>query len=64
MHNKVLVRISEGKRPLGRPSNRSKGNIIKHLKEPGCDVVNCIHLTEDQDHCWNLVNTVMNNDIP
>jgi len=36
---RVLVRKSEGKRPLGMPKLRWKDNIKRHLQEVGCGFV-------------------------
>jgi hypothetical protein len=35
-----------------------------NLKEMGWEVVDWIHLAQDSDQCWNLVNTVMNLRVP
>jgi len=61
---KILVRKSEGKRPLGRPRHRWKDNIIMDLREIGWECVNWMHLAEDREQWWALVNTVMNFWVP
>jgi len=53
-----------GKRPLGRPKRRWKGNIRMDLREKGCEVVDWIHLAQDKDQWWAVVNTVMNLRVP
>jgi len=35
MHDKVLVGISDGKRPLGRPTRRWEDNITINLQKVG-----------------------------
>jgi hypothetical protein len=48
------------KRPLGRYRLRWEGNIRKDLREIGWEIVDSIHLVQDRDQCWAVVNTVMN----
>jgi hypothetical protein len=55
---KVLVGKSEGKKQLGRPRCRWEDTIIE-LKEIRCEGVDWIHLDQDRDQWWALVNTVM-----
>jgi hypothetical protein len=57
---KVLVGKSEGKRPLGRPRHRWENGIRMDLREIGWESVGCIHLAQDRDWWWALVNTEMN----
>ena len=40
----LLVGISEGKRPLGRPRRRREDNIKVDLKEVGCKGMDWIEL--------------------
>jgi hypothetical protein len=54
----ILVRNPEGKRPLGRPRHRYE-NIGMDLREIGCEDVDWIHLAQDRDQWWDLVNRVM-----
>jgi hypothetical protein len=46
---KILVRKSEGKRPLGRFKHRWKQNIKTDLREMRCGVVDWIHLAQDRE---------------
>jgi hypothetical protein len=57
---RVLVGKSEGKRPLGRPRHRWEDGIKMDLREIGWGAVEWIHLAEDRDLWWALVNAVMN----
>jgi hypothetical protein len=52
-----LVKISEGKRLLGRPRHRRENSIKPVLKEIGSDFVDCSHLAQDSR---TLVKMVMN----
>jgi len=55
---KILVKISEGKRPLGRHRRRWEDNIRMDLwKRVGG--VEWIHLAKDKNHWRDFVNTVM-----
>jgi hypothetical protein len=60
MHTKILVGKSEGKRPLGRTRCRWEDNIRMDVREIEWEVVEGIHLAQDRDQWWVLVNTVMN----
>jgi hypothetical protein len=57
---RVLVGKPEGKRPLGRPRRRWEAGIKMDLGEIGWGVVEWIHLAQDRDRWWALVNAVMN----
>ena len=61
--HRVLVRTSEGKRPLGRPRRRWEDNIKMDLREVG-GVGDWIELARDRDRWRALVNTVMNLRVP
>jgi hypothetical protein len=41
---RVLVRKSEGKRPLGKPKRRWEDNIKMELQEVGCGCIDWIEL--------------------
>ena len=45
---RVLVRKTEGKRPLGRPRRRWEDNIKMDLQEVGCEVKDWIEQTQDR----------------
>jgi hypothetical protein len=57
---RVLVGKPEGKRPLGRPRRRWEDGIKMDLREIGWGGVEWIHLAQDRDHWWAVVNAVMN----
>jgi hypothetical protein len=44
---KILVGMSEGKRPLGRARCKQEDNIKMDLKEIGWETVDWIHLNQD-----------------
>jgi hypothetical protein len=52
----VLVEISGGNRPLGRPQHRWKDNIKQYITEIGWEVVGWILLAQDRDKWWAVVN--------
>jgi hypothetical protein len=56
----LLVEMSEGKRPLGRPKRRWVDNIEMDLGETGWGGVDWIGLVKDRDKWRALVNAVMN----
>jgi len=45
----LLVCRPDGKRPLGRPRHRSKGNLRMDLREAECECVGWIHLAQDRN---------------
>jgi hypothetical protein len=57
---RVLVGMPEEKRPLERPRSRWEDGIKMDLREIGWGGVAWIHLAQDRDHWWAVVNTVMN----
>jgi hypothetical protein len=57
---RVLVGKPKGKRPLERPRHRWEDGIRMDLGEIGRGGVEWIHLAQDRDHWWALVNAVMN----
>jgi len=60
----MLQNVTQDLEPVHRPLIRSKrrweDNIKLDLGETGCKGVNCIHLAQDRDQWWSLLNTVMN----
>jgi hypothetical protein len=54
----------EGKKPLERPMRRWEDNIRMYLSEIVWEGVDRIHLAQDRDKWWALVNTVMNLRVP
>jgi len=61
---KLLVGISEGKRSLGRHRCRWEDNIRIDLREIGWKGVDWIHLTQNRNKWWALVNMAMNLWVP
>jgi hypothetical protein len=60
----ILVGRPEGRRPLGRPRRGWEDNIKMYLREIGFGDVDWIHLAQDRDKWWAVVNTVMNLQVP
>jgi hypothetical protein len=60
----VFVGKPEGKRPLGRPTNRWEDNIRTDLRETAWESVDWIHMAQDRVQKWALVDTVMNLRVP
>jgi hypothetical protein len=61
---RILVRIPEGKRPLGRPRHRWVDNIKIDLRGIGLVGMDWFDLAQDRDKWRALVNTVMNFRVP
>jgi hypothetical protein len=57
---RILVRKPEGKKPLGRPSNRWADNIKMDRREIGWDGMDWIHVAQNRDQWTALVSTVLN----
>jgi hypothetical protein len=60
---RILVGKLEGKRPLERPRRRWEDNIKMDLTEIAWDM-DWIDLAQDRDKWKDLVNTVMNFQVP
>jgi hypothetical protein len=60
----ILVGNPQGKRPLARPRHRWEDNIRKDLRKIGWEGVIWIHMTQDRDLWWALVNMVINLQVP
>jgi hypothetical protein len=56
----ILVRKPEGKRPRGGPRYRWEDSIRIDLWEISWQDVDWMHLAQNRDKWWALVNTVMN----
>jgi hypothetical protein len=56
---KILIGRFGGKRQLVRPRRRWECNIIMDFREIGLEAVGWVHLAQDTDFWWDLVNTVM-----
>ena len=54
------MRISDGKRPLGRPRHRWEDNIKMDLQEVGCRGMDRMQQAQDRDRWLALVNAVLN----
>jgi hypothetical protein len=61
---RILVGNPEAKRPLGRPRRRWVDNIKMDLREIGWDGGDWIDLPQDRDQWRDLVNAVMNLQVP
>jgi hypothetical protein len=57
---RVLVGKPEGKRPHERPSCRWEDGIRMDVREIGWGSVEWIHVAENRDWWWAVVNAVMN----
>jgi hypothetical protein len=61
---RILLRKSEGKRPIGRPRRRWVDDIKIDLREIGWYGMAWIHLAQDRDQWRALVNSVINHRVP
>jgi hypothetical protein len=61
---KILIGKPEGKKPVGRPGRRWVDNIKMDIRETGLQGVDWLHLAQDRDRRWAVVNTVMYLRIP
>jgi hypothetical protein len=62
--HRVLVRKTEGKRPLGRPRHRWEDNIKMDLQEVGEGRGDWMELAQDRDRWRALVDTVRDFRVP
>jgi hypothetical protein len=60
----ILVRKHEWKRPLGSPMDKWEDNIRMDLREIGWEGVDWMHLAEDKDQWWALVNMILSLWVP
>jgi hypothetical protein len=61
---RILLKLPEGKRTLGRPRRRWEDNIRMGLREIGWEGVDWMHLVQDRDQWRDVVNTMMNLRVP
>jgi hypothetical protein len=61
---RILVGMSESRRPLGRPRYMWESNIQMDLGEIGWSGRDWIHQAQDKNMRWALVNTIMNLRVP
>jgi hypothetical protein len=61
---RILVGMSEEKRPLGRPKRRWMDNIKMDLREIGRDDMDWIDLAQNRNQWMAPVNTIMNLWVP
>jgi hypothetical protein len=61
---RLLIGKPEGKRPLGRPRHRWIDNIKRGLIDIGLSVVDWIRLAQDRYRWRDLVNSLMNFQVP
>jgi hypothetical protein len=61
---RILVRKTEGKRPLGKPRRRWEDNIKMGLREIRWGGMDWIDLAQDRDQWRAVVNTVMDLRVP
>jgi hypothetical protein len=55
---KMVVGKPEGKRQLGRCRRRRDNNSEMNLREIGWEGVDWIHVTQDREDMWGLLNVV------
>jgi hypothetical protein len=60
----ILVEKPEGNRQLGIHRRRWEGNIRLDLREMGWEDVDLMHLAQERNQRWTLLNTVMNLRVP
>jgi hypothetical protein len=60
----ILFGSPKGKRPFGRPSRKREDNIIMGCRKIGWEGVDWMHLAQDRDQWWAVVNTVISLWVP
>ena len=61
---RVLVRVPEGKRPVGRPRRRWEDNNKMDVEAVGWGGLDWIDLAQERERWRTLVNAVMNLRVP
>jgi len=61
---RVLVGKLEGMLPLRRSRHTWENTVRMDLWRIWCEIVDFIHLAQDRDQWWALVNTVINLRVP
>jgi hypothetical protein len=62
---KTVVSNPEGKILLGRPRRRWEVNVkVDIIRETEWEGVDWMHVAQDRDQWWAVVNTVMNQPVP
>jgi hypothetical protein len=64
MHTKCYSEDMKERDHFGIYKRRWEHNIRMNLRETGWEGVNWIHLSQDSNQWWDLVNTVMNLRVP
>jgi len=59
-----LIGRTGGKRPFGRPRHRWEHNVRMYLRKIGWEVVDGMHLAQDRDQWWSLLNMALNLWVP
>ena len=62
--SKFVLLMRSYRRPLGRPTHKWEDIIKLDVKQTGWDFVKWIHVAQDRDRCFSLVNTVLNFLVP
>jgi hypothetical protein len=60
----ILIGKPERERQIGRPRRRWEDDIRMDLREREWEIVDWMHLSQDRDHWWAVVNTVKNPRVP
>jgi hypothetical protein len=61
---RVWLEKPEGKRPLGRSRHRQDDNVKMDLQEGKRGSMDWIDLAYDMDRWWEIVNAIMNLQVP
>ena len=58
------IKERKGRKPLGRPGYEWEDSTKLKLKELGCDSIDGIHVAQESDKWWVIVNVPINLQIP